>query len=253
MNKYSEYKPIDELWISEIPSHWTAIKIKYLFSERVEKGYPNEPLLVAAQNMGVVPKSVYGNRTVEATKDLHLLKLVQIGDFVISLRSFQGGIEYAYYKGIISPAYTIMVPGNRIDPHYFRYLAKSRLFIELLQMCVTGIREGQNIDYETLKNHCIPVPPLDEQVQIAKFLDWKINQVKDLIPYKDMTTYFAGTNAKLAKKMLLVSEYRLRLISDVVTGQLDVRNVVVPEYTVIEEDVIDKNITSDEGESSEVI
>lgn len=67
-----------------------------------------------------------------------------------------------------------------------------------------------------------------------------------------MTTYFAGTNAKLAQKMLLVAEYRTRLISDVVTGQLDVRNVVVPEYTVIEEDVIDKVITSDEGESSEV-
>ena len=73
-----------------------------------------------------------------------------------------------------------------------------------------------------------------------------------MIPYKDMTTYFAGTNAKLAQKMLLVAEYRTRLISDVVTGQLDVRNVVVPEYTVIEEDVIDKVITSDEGESSEV-
>lgn len=80
--------------------------------------------------MGVVPKDVYGNRTVEAQKNLHLLKLVKAGDFVISLRSFQGGIEYAYYQGIISPAYTIMEPKEEINPGYFRHLAKSRLFID---------------------------------------------------------------------------------------------------------------------------
>ena len=131
MRKYESYKPIEELWLTQIPASWEDIKIKFLFSERSEKGYPDEPLLVASQNMGVVPKGVYGNRTVEATKDLHLLKLVKVGDFVISLRSFQGGIEYAYYQGIISPAYTIMVPKPKIESGYFRYLAKSRLFIEL--------------------------------------------------------------------------------------------------------------------------
>lgn len=148
MNKYLTYKPLDELWLQTIPQHWNVIKIKHLFTERIEKGYPNEPLLVAAQTMGVVPKGVYGSRTVEAQKDLHLLKLVEIGDFVISLRSFQGGIEYAYYRGIISPAYTVMKPNENSEAGYFRYLAKSRLFLELLQMSVTGIREGQNIDYQ---------------------------------------------------------------------------------------------------------
>ena len=132
MRKYESYKPLSELWLSLIPTHWDSRKIKYLFSERSEKGYPDEPLLVASQKMGVVPKHIYGNRTVEAIKDLHLLKLVRIGDFVISLRSFQGGIEYAYYQGIISPAYTIMIPKDMIVPHYFRCLAKSRLFPVLL-------------------------------------------------------------------------------------------------------------------------
>ena len=83
-------------------------------------------MLAATQNHGVIPKNLYGARTVEAQKDLHLLKLVRVGDFVISLRSFQGGIEYAYYQGIISPAYTIMIPDScLIDSGYFRYLAKS--------------------------------------------------------------------------------------------------------------------------------
>ena len=179
--RYAAYKPLEELWLTTIPSHWDAQKIKYLFSERSEKGYPHEPLLVASQNMGVVPKGVYGNRTVEATKDLHLLKLVRIGDFVISLRSFQGGLEYAYYQGIISPAYTIMVPNELVTSGYFRYLAKSRLFIELLQMCVTGIREGQNIDYTKFKNHQIPVPPREEQDQIVRYLDWQISKTSKLI------------------------------------------------------------------------
>lgn len=181
MKIYPDYKSIDQLWLEEIPGEWQTIKIKYAFEERSEKGYPDEPLLVASQNMGVVPKSLYGNRTVEAQKDIHLLKLVRIGDFVISLRSFQGGIEYAYYQGIISPAYTIMVSKGILTSGYFRYLAKSHSFIELLKSCVTGIREGQNIDYSKLKNYRIPVPPRPEQDQIVRFLDWKVSSINKLI------------------------------------------------------------------------
>ena len=117
---YIHYRELKELWLPSIPDHWESRKIKYTFSERSEKGYPDEPLLVASQSMGVVPKDVYGNRTVEATKDLQNLKYVRIGDFVISLRSFQGGIEYAHYQGIISPAYTVMVPNEYITSGYFK-------------------------------------------------------------------------------------------------------------------------------------
>lgn len=208
MRKYESYKLLEELWLTQIPYTWESIKIKYLFSERSEKGYPHEQLLVASQNMGVVPKGVYGNRTVEATKDLHLLKLVKVGDFVISLRSFQGGIEYAYYQGIISPAYTIMIPNEKIVPGYFKYLAKSRLFIELLQLCVTGIREGQNIDYGKLKNHLIPVPPYEEQNQIVRYLDWQTSKINKLI------------NAK--KQMIsLLNEKKQAIITSIVTHGLE--------------------------------
>lgn len=181
MNKYNTHTQFPDIWISKIPAHWQVHKMKHLFSERSEKGYPNEPLLVASQNMGVVPKNVYGNRTVEAQKDLHLLKLVRVGDFVISLRSFQGGLEYAYYQGIISPAYTILIPHEPMSGSYFRYLAKSKPFIGLLTLCVTGIREGQNIDYAKLKNHLLPVPPCEEQDQIVRFLDWKVSSINKLI------------------------------------------------------------------------
>lgn len=208
LKPYNEYKPIPELWITKIPESWSYRKIKFLFNERSEKGYPNEVLLVASQNMGVVPKDVYGNRTVEAQKNLHLLKLVKVGDFVISLRSFQGGIEYAYYQGIISPAYTVMEPKEEINPGYFRHLAKSRLFIELLQMCVTGIREGQNIDYSKLKNHLIPVPPKEEQNQIVRFLDWKLSKINKLIRAKK-------------KQIALLNEQRQVIIHNAVTKGVD--------------------------------
>lgn len=181
MVNYNLFSPTDELWIPKVPSHWKTTKIKYVFWERSEKGYPQEVLLVASQNMGVVPKNVYGNRTVEPQKDLHLLKLVKQGDFVISLRSFQGGIELAHYQGIISPAYTVMIPNSQITEGYAKYLFKSLPFIWLLQKCVTGIREGQNIDYRKLKNHKIPLPPRDEQDQIVRFLDWKVSTVNKLI------------------------------------------------------------------------
>jgi type I restriction enzyme M protein len=210
---YSEYSGVEEIWFSELPKHWKAIKIKYLFEERSEKGYPDEPLLAATQNMGVVPKDVYGQRTVEASKDLHLLKLVKPNDFVISLRSFQGGIEKAYYQGIISPAYTILAcKGLQVE--YFKHLAKSPVFISLLQQCVTGIREGQNIDYNsTLKNIRIPVPPEDEQRQIAAVLD----------------SIDARIDAR-KKEIELLKSYKSSIMSDVVIGKLDVRSVVVPEF-----------------------
>ncbi|MDL2274130.1 restriction endonuclease subunit S [Oscillospiraceae bacterium OttesenSCG-928-G22] len=208
LKPYGEYRDFDELWLTTVPTHWEERKLKYLFSERVEKGYPNEPLLVASQNMGVVPKNVYGNRTVEATKDLHLLKLVKNEDFVISLRSFQGGIEYAYYRGIISPAYTVMTSLGDITPGYFRFFAKSKLFIELLKLCVTGIREGQNIDYSKLRNHILPIPPRDEQDQIVRYLDWKVSQINKLI------------NAK-KKQIALLQEQKQAIINQAVTKGLN--------------------------------
>ena len=207
---YDEYRSVDEIWMDAVPSHWETIKVKYLFDERVEKGYPDEPLLAATQNMGVVPKEVYGQRTVEASKDLHLLKLVRVDDFVISLRSFQGGIERAYYQGIISPAYTVMIPRG-ISVQYFKHLAKSRVFIELLQQCVTGIREGQNVDYEILKSVRIPVPPIEEQLKIAEYLD----------------SIDARIDAR-KKEIKLLEKYKAAISSDIVMGRVDIRNTVIP-------------------------
>src|SRR5262245_5849731 len=160
LQPYAAMKDSGVPWLGELPEHWEVRRTKTLLRERVEKGFPNEPLLAATQSQGVVRKEQYENRTVLALKDLHLLKLVRAGDFVISLRSFQGGIEYAHDRGIISPAYTILFASRPQTHGYLAWLFKSKPYIENLSLFVTGIRQGQNIDYEKLGRSELPLPPL---------------------------------------------------------------------------------------------
>ena len=202
-------------WLGKIPAHWEVRKIKNCLQERSEKGYPNEPILCATQSRGVIPQDMYDNRVVVVNKDFDKLKLVKCGDFVISLRSFQGGIEYAYYQGIISAAYTILTPKDRRNSEYFKHLFKSHDFIQLLQTCVTGIREGQNINYAMLAKHFIPIPPIEEQQKIVLYIKNRLYVIDEYI-------------SKLKAEINYLQEYKQRLISDVVTGKVDVRGVEIP-------------------------
>ena len=92
LKPYPTYKDSGVEWLGQIPAHWEMRRTKTLFHERTQKGYPDEPMLAATQTQGVVPKSHYESRTVTAQKDLHLLKLVEVGDYVISLRFTTGHI-----------------------------------------------------------------------------------------------------------------------------------------------------------------
>ncbi len=204
-------KDSGQIQFGEIPAHWNSVKMKYCFEQRSEKGYPNEPVLCATQSKGVIPQSLYENRVVVVNKGFEGLKLVKVGDFVISLRSFQGGIEYAYYQGIISSAYTILIPKDERNSKYFKYLFKSHPFIQLLQTCVTGIREGQNINYSVLGNNFIPIPPIEEQNAIVEYIESKTHKIDTMIE-------------ALKAEIDRLTEYKQRLISDVVTGQTDVRD-----------------------------
>lgn len=189
----------------KIPAHWDEIQFKYCFDEINDTGHPDEEMLCATQNKGVIPQSLYDGSVVAVTKGFENLKLVKKGDFVISLRSFQGGIEYAYYRGIISAAYTILHPIDEDYTEYFKYLfIKSSVFINVLKTCVTGIREGQNINYNILGNKYIPIPPKDE---IKGFT--KLNEVNELI-------YAFEDNVNALK------EYKKHLISDIITGKIKV-------------------------------
>lgn len=205
---FNKLKNTEAIWLPQVPTHWELVKVRHLFKESTKKGFPNEPLLVASQEHGVVSKDAYGKRTVEATKDLQNLKLVEQGDFVISLRSFQGGIELAHERGIISPAYTIMKEARKIDKRYFKNLFKSPPFISLMTLCVKGIREGQNIDYPTFKNEYLPLPPIEEQIAISAYLDKKNNEIGNFIRNKQ-------------RMIELLEEQRNSIINNILTSGID--------------------------------
>jgi type I restriction enzyme, S subunit len=223
--KYNSYKSTIIPWLPEIPVHWEVRKAKYLFRERNERGRPDEPLLAATQTKGVVRKEEYETRTVTAQKDLHLLKLVKKKDFVISLRSFQGGIEFAYHQGIISPAYTVFFEKDDhiIDKDYFKYLFKSAPFIASLSLFVTGIREGQNIDYSEFKNSLLPLPSKSEQRLIADFLNHKSELVHrfiakklnliDVLKQKKKALLHETLNERSAQGRLIKLKYCVRNVS----------------------------------------
>lgn len=208
LKPYAAYKDSGLPWLGSYPAHWLLRRTKVLFKERVEKGFPHESLLAATQSKGVVKKEDYENRTVTAQKDLHLLKLVEKGDFVISLRSFQGGIELAHCRGIISPAYTVLRPRTSAPAGYFAHFFKSSQFIASLGLFVTGIREGQNIDYGRLSRAELPAPPPDEQAAIVRFLDHANRKIDSFIRTK-------------RKLIALLNEQKQAIIHRAVTRGLD--------------------------------
>ena len=208
LKPYPAYKDSGVPWLGEVPEHWVLLRMKTLLRERVEKGFPDEPLLAATQTKGVVRKEQYENRTVLALKDLHLLKLVRCGDFVISLRSFQGGIEFAREQGIISPAYTVLYPNNLQNQAFLAWLFKSKPYIENLSLFVTGIRQGQNIDYEKLSRSALIVPTLLEQAAIVRFINHAERRI----------CRFIRTKLKLIK---LLEEQKQAIIHQAVTRGLD--------------------------------
>jgi type I restriction enzyme S subunit len=182
--------------------------MKFLFNERAQKGFASEPLLAATQSKGVVRKEDYGLRTVTAVTGLENLKLVDVGDFVISLRSFQGGIEVSHARGIISPAYTVLRASSDFEPRYYKTYFKSAEFINSLTLFVTGIREGQNIDYERLSRAFMPLPPPDEQAAIVQFLHWATGRLERAIRAK-------------RKVIALLNERKQAIIYRAVTRGLD--------------------------------
>lgn len=196
-------------WIGEIPADWTLQRGKTIFAQRLTKGNQSEILLAATQKYGMLPQSeVEGVVQVKEDADLQQFRTVHKKDFVISLRSFQGGFEYSQYEGVCSPAYQVFYNTTPICHDYYRLLFKSDGFIQKMNSMTVGIREGKNIQYSDFANSLIPVPPINQQHRIADYLDRKCSQIDAII-------------ARQQEVIEKLKVYKLSIITEAVTKGLN--------------------------------
>lgn len=211
--KEKQFEWLAHTIIREKCPHWKHYLAKELFASVSSKGHPDEELLSVTQDRGVIPRTMLKGRVMSPAGSTTGYKLVEEGNFVISLRSFQGGLEYSAYRGIVSPAYTILYPKKEIHADFYRHFFKSYIFIEkYLSVAVIGIRDGKQIsskDFDTVK---IPYPGKEEQIEIASKLDSAQLEI-DLL--KNVLEKYRLQKRALMQK-LLTGEWQIRNISEAV-------------------------------------
>ncbi|WP_304343595.1 restriction endonuclease subunit S [Chryseobacterium koreense] len=142
-----------------------------IFQNISDKNHNSElPILAITQEYGAVPRDLIDYKISVTDKSIESYKVVQKGDFIISLRSFQGGIEYSEYKGICSPAYIILRPSVPIDNIFYKYYLKTPKYITHLNRKLEGIRDGKMISYKYFSDITLPLPSIAEQNKISSFL-----------------------------------------------------------------------------------
>ncbi|MEK6259034.1 MAG: restriction endonuclease subunit S [Planctomycetota bacterium] len=149
---------------------WKSIKAGEIFKPVSDKSHPDERVLSVTQDMGVVYRDEMERKIGMNMDTTGSYKLVEPGDFVISLRSFQGGLEMSRVRGIVSPAYHVIRPVIEIDFDFFRHFFKSYEFVGRLAVAVIGIRDGKQINYEDFGFLKFRFPPIEEQRAISGVL-----------------------------------------------------------------------------------
>lgn len=150
---------------------WSFPKAKELFQSVSDKDHNGDlAVLSSTQDRGIVPRVEVDIDIKYDACSLVNYKKVSKGNFVISLRSFQGGIEYSAYTGLVSPAYTVLSSRKEMSDGYYKQFFKSTDYINRLNVAVYGIRDGKQISYEDFGRLQIPYPPIKEQDAIAEVL-----------------------------------------------------------------------------------
>lgn len=230
---------IPSCWMGSIPAHWKMIPSKRVFVEGKERRRDGDVSATASQKYGIISQEEYmrreGRRIVVANQGLDNWKHVDPGNFVISLRSFQGGIELCEITGCVTWHYVVLLPQEMVCTQYFKWLLKSKSYIKALQGTSEFIRDGQDLRYSNFVKVDLPLIPLEEQKAIADYINVEVAKIDNVLP-------------SFQKEIDLLREYCTRLISDVVTGQIDVRDVVIPKYIREDDTEIDVADTPDDTE-----
>lgn len=160
---------------------WEYLNGDKLFEPISNKNHNSDlPILAISQELGAVPREMINYHISVTEKSVDSYKVVEKGDFIISLRSFQGGIEYSEYKGICSPAYIILRPKVKISDYFFKTYFKTNNYIQELCRKLEGIRDGKMISYKYFSEIKLPFPHIKEQEKIASFLN-EISQQISLV------------------------------------------------------------------------
>lgn len=151
---------------------WNYENGDILYGSIVNKKHKSDlPILAITQENGAIPRDEINYRVVVEDKSIEGYKIVEIGDFIISLRSFQGGIEYSRYKGLCSPAYIVLRKRHsKICDDFYRHYFKSFQYIQELNRNLEGIRDGKMVSYKQFADIKLPYPCYEEQCKIAKCL-----------------------------------------------------------------------------------
>ncbi len=161
---------------------WEEKKGGELFESISNRNHNSDlPILAITQEQGAIPRDLIDFQITVTDRSVKSYKVVEIGDFIISLRSFQGGIEYSNYKGICSPAYIVLRNKVEIITTFYKYYFKTPNYIKLLNKKLEGIRDGKMISYSYFSDISIPIPSLNEQKKISSILsavDQKIQTEK---------------------------------------------------------------------------
>ncbi len=171
MNK--EIKLVPSLRFPEFVNEgeWVYLYGDKIFGPISNKDHNSDlPVLAITQEHGAIPRELINYTVIATSKSINSYKVVEIGDFIISLRSFQGGIEYSLYKGICSPAYIILRNKIKIENIFFKYYFKTDLYIRHLNKNLEGIRDGKMVSYKQFSEILLPNPSIPEQQKIASCL-----------------------------------------------------------------------------------
>ena len=172
-------------WIGEIPEGWEVIPAKFLFKNSDMRRIANDEQLTASQQFGIISQKDYteltGSKVVLANKGLEDWKHVKPFDFIISLRSFQGGLEMSEITGCITWHYIVLKSCHKICSYYYKWLFKSDSYIHALQRTCSFIRDGQDLRYSNFIQVPLFEPPLAEQEKIADYLNAECSHIDAML------------------------------------------------------------------------
>lgn len=230
-------------WLGDIPAHWQTIKLRQILHPVSVKNHPELPLLSVVREKGVIVRDVTDKEKNHnyIPDNLSGYKMVKKGQFAMNkMKAWQGSYGISDYTGIVSPAYFIFdVSFNNLE--YFHYAIRSKVYVNFFAQASDGIRVGQwDLQMDKMKEIPFIVPPADEQVVI-------VEHIKKTLPRYDVAIN------KLLTEVETLEEYKAKLIADVVTGKIDVRNVEIPDNELVneEKDVINESYPELELEGNE--